>query len=60
MEGASAIATGSSHSLAIKSDDSLWIWGRNEGLEPKKVLSDVTAAAAGNRSTIALAKNALW
>ena len=60
MEGASAIATGSSHSLAIKSDGSLWIWGRNEGLEPKKVMSNVAAVAAGNRSTIALAKNSLW
>ena len=60
MEGAKAIATGSSHSLALKSDGSLWIWGRNEGLEPKKVMSDVIAVAAGNRSTIALAKNSLW
>ena len=60
MEGASAIATGSSHSLGIKSDGSLWIWGRNESLEPKKVMSDVAAVAAGNGSTIALAKNSLW
>lgn len=60
MEGANAIATGSSHSLAIKPDGSLWIWGRNEGLEPRIVMSDVAAVAAGNRSTIALANNALW
>ena len=60
MEGVSAIATGSSHSLALRPDGSLWIWGRNEGLEPRKVMSDVAAVAAGNRSTIALAKNALW
>ena len=60
MEGAKAIATGSSHSLGIKPDGSLWIWGRNESLEPKKVMSGVTAVAAGNRSTIALAKNSLW
>jgi hypothetical protein len=59
-EGVSAIATGSSHSLAIRPDGSLWIWGRNEGLEPRKVMSDVAAVAAGSRSTIALAKNALW
>jgi hypothetical protein len=60
MEGASAIATGSSHSLVIKPDGSLWIWGRNESLEPRIVMSDVTAVAAGNRSTVVLAKNALW
>jgi len=60
MEGAIAIATGSSHSLAIRPDRSLWIWGRNEGLEPRIVMADVAAVAASNRSTIALAKNALW
>lgn len=60
MEGASAIATGSSHSLAIKPDRSLWIWGRNEGLDPKQVISEVAAVAAGNKSTIALSNDILW
>ncbi|MGO4998303.1 RCC1 domain-containing protein [Oceanisphaera sp. W20_SRM_FM3] len=60
MDGANAIATGSSHSLAITPDGSLWVWGRNESLEPRKVMSEVIAVAAGSRSTIALAKNALW
>lgn len=60
LEGASAIATGSSHSLAIKQDGSLWIWGRNEGLEPKQVMPDVVAVAAGSGSTIAISQNALW
>jgi hypothetical protein len=60
FEGASAIATGSSHSLAIKQDQSLWMWGRGVGLDPKKIMSDVTAVAAGNSITIALSDNALW
>ena len=60
IEGVSSIATGSSHSLAIKRDTSLWIWGRNEGLEPRQVMTEVTAVAAGNNSTIALSKGALW
>ena len=60
MKGANDIATGSSHSLAIKPDRSLWIWGRNESLDPRQVMSDVAAVAAGSRSTIALAKNAIW
>jgi len=60
FEGVSAIATGSSHSLAIKQDSSLWIWGRNEGLVPKLLKTAVTAVAAGNSSTIALSKGALW
>jgi hypothetical protein len=59
-DGASAIATGSSHSVAIRPDGSLWIWGRNEDLNPRQVMTGVTAVAAGNRGTIALAKGALW
>lgn len=60
FEGAKAIATGSSHSLAIKTDNSLWIWGRNEGLEPRQVMPDVTAVAAGNSDTVALSRGYLW
>lgn len=60
MDGASAIATGSSHSVAIKSDASLWIWGRNESLDPRQIMADVTAVAAGSSGTIALARGALW
>ena len=33
--GAAGIATGASHSLAIRADGSLWIWGRNESPEPQ-------------------------
>jgi len=60
FEGAAAIATGSSHSVAIKNDGSLWIWGRNEGLTPKRVMSGVNAVAAGNQGTIALSEGKLW
>ena len=60
MRNASAIATGSSHSVAIMPDASLWIWGRNEGLDPKQVMENVTAVAAGSSSTIALAQGVLW
>ncbi|MBL4906626.1 MAG: hypothetical protein JKX94_04170, partial [Sneathiella sp.] len=54
FEGATAIATGSSHSLAIMADGSLWSWGRDVGLKPKKVLANVVAVAADNRGSIAL------
>jgi len=60
FEGAQSIATGSSHSLAIQHDHSLWIWGRGVGVDPKKVMSDVTAVAAGNSSTLAISQGALW
>ena len=56
-----AIATGSSHSLAIRKDRSLWHWGRDIGLEPKKILDKVIAAAADQTSSIALrVDNSLW
>ena len=38
FQGAKAIATGSSHSLAVGRDGSLWRWGRDIGLDPKKVM----------------------
>lgn len=56
-----AIATGSSHSLAIKSDGSLWSWGRDIGLVPKLVLNEVVAVAADLTGSIALlSDNTLW
>lgn len=60
FDGALSIATGSSHTLAIKPDGSLWIWGRNEGLSPKKVMENVVAVAAGSKASIALSDGALW
>jgi alpha-tubulin suppressor-like RCC1 family protein len=59
--GATGIATGASHSLAIEADGTLWIWGRNEGPEPRSVLTDVVGAAAGSDSSIALTRDgSLW
>ncbi len=61
FQGAEAIATGSSHSLAVRRDSSLWRWGRDIGLDPEKVLDDVAAAAADQSSSIALLNdNSLW
>jgi len=61
FKGAKAIATGSSHSLAITHDNSLWHWGRDIGLDPQKILDDVAAAAADQSGSIALkSDNTLW
>lgn len=56
-----AIATGSSHSLAIRADGSLWQWGRDIGLDPVKILDGVVAAAADQGGSIALRDDgSLW
>jgi hypothetical protein len=60
FEGASRIASGSSHSVAIRQDGSLWSWGRNVGLEPKLIFEKAEAVAASSSSTIALSGGALW
>lgn len=61
LDGATAIATGASHSLAIRTDKSLWIWGRNERPDPRSVLTGVIGVAAGSDSSVALTQDgALW
>jgi alpha-tubulin suppressor-like RCC1 family protein len=61
FDAATGIATGSSHSLAIRADKTLWIWGRNESPEPGTVLVDVVGAAAGSDGSIALTQDgSLW
>lgn len=61
LQDAIAIATGSSHSLALKENGSLWHWGRDIGLEPKKIMDNVVAAAADQNSSLALLKDGtLW
>lgn len=61
FEGAVGIATGSSHSLAIRTDRTLWAWGQGFAVEPRKLFEGVTVAAAGNSVTLALAADgALW
>jgi len=58
---ADAIATGSSHSLAVRRDGTLWQWGRDIGLDPERVLENVVAAAADQGGSVALLKNgSLW
>jgi hypothetical protein len=61
MSGARAIATGSSHSLAIRHDGTLMAWGRGYGPEPRPVMTRVTAVAAGSGTTIAIKRDgSLW
>lgn len=61
LTGAKSIATGASHSAAIRHDQSLWIWGAGYGPAPRKILENVTAVAAGSRDTIAATGDgALW
>lgn len=54
FDGARAIATGSRHSVAIRTDDTLWVWGEGFGIEPRRLLEGVVAVAAGDTATIAL------
>ncbi|MDP3615796.1 MAG: hypothetical protein Q8R98_28480, partial [Rubrivivax sp.] len=54
FDGARAIATGSRHSVAIRTDGSLWAWGEGFGIEPRRLLEGIVAVAAGDKATIAL------
>ena len=61
FDGALAIATGSRHSVAIRHDASLWVWGDGFGIEPRKLHDGVQVVAAGDTATIALdADGGLW
>ena len=61
LSGATDIATGASHSLAIRADRSLWIWGRNESPDPRSVLANAIGVAAGLDTSIALTQDGvLW
>jgi Regulator of chromosome condensation (RCC1) repeat len=61
FSGATAIATGSRHSLAIRADGSLWAWGEGFAIEPAAVMQRVSAVAAGDTATIAITSDgALW
>ncbi len=61
FEGAVAIATGASHSLAIRADRTLWVWGRGFAVEPRKLFDGVAVTAAGDTVTLARTLDgALW
>ena len=61
LTGALAIATGSSHSLAIMRTGKLVAWGRGYGPTPMPIMTGVAAVAAGSRYTIALKHDgSLW
>ena len=61
MGGVRAIATGSSHSVAISQDNTLFAWGSEYGVEPVAIMKEVQAVAAGSSTTIALTLDGkLW
>lgn len=53
FDEATAIATGSRHSLAIRADGGLWAWGEGFAIAPARILDQVSAVAAGDSATIA-------
>lgn len=61
MSNARAIATGSSHTVAIRQDNTLFAWGSEYGPEPVAIIAGVKAVAAGSSTTIALTLDGtLW
>lgn len=61
FDGVIAIATGARHSVAIRTDNSLWAWGEGFSIEPQRLQEGVMAVAAGNTATMALrADGSLW
>jgi hypothetical protein len=61
MSDARAIATGSSHTVAIRQDSTLYAWGSEYGPEPVAIMAGVKAVAAGSSTTIALTRDGtLW
>ena len=61
VSGASAIATGSSHTLAILPGGRLLAWGADYGPDPVAIMENVYAVAAGSTVSIALKSDgSLW
>jgi hypothetical protein len=55
FQGATAIATGSRHTAALRADGSLWVWGEGFAIEPRKVHDGIAEVACGDTATVALA-----
>jgi len=67
MDNVAAVALGTWHSMAIRTDGSLWVWGTHDFSEngfstsPVHVMDDVIAVSAGLFHTLALnARGELW
>ena len=54
VSGASAVATGSSHSHAILADGTLMVWGREYRPDPKPMMSGVAAVAVATGLSLAI------
>ena len=72
MDNVIAVSAGACHSMAIKSDGTLWGWGENEhgelgdgttndSVTPKKIMDSVSAVSAGLHYTMAIKTDgSLW
>lgn len=60
FDGASQIASGSRHTLALRADGTLFTWGGADGPAPKVVRASVVAIAAGLDGSTAIDADGAW